>query len=403
MNRNIQLLAKLASKNSRQIIGLMSGTSLDGLDIALCEIAGTGHETAVQVKEFTTVPYDDTFRNNILEVFAKRDIDLQQLCLLNEYVAVTHAAMVNACLGKWKTSKSDIDLIASHGQTVFHSPNSKLTNGLTINGSLQIGDGDHLAMHTGITTISDFRQKHLAAGGEGAPLALYGDYLLFSKKEEERLLLNIGGIANFTYLPGNLNTEHIICSDTGPGNTLIDACMRSCFPGCQFDKDASVASKGTMNPALLLALKEHSFFSLPFPKSTGQELFNLEYIEKAISRSGISNTGMEDILCTLNKFTADCIADAIETNLPGIKNLQVFASGGGVHNPLLMRFLKERLRNCTVHSTRELGIGPDEKEAVLFAILANECVSGNPDIFTTNGRGLPNMPAVCMGKISFPH
>lgn len=403
MNRNIQQLAKLASKNTRLIIGLMSGTSLDGLDIALCEISGTGHETSVRVKEFTTVPYDDAFRNEILEVFAKRNIDLQHLCLLNDYIAVQHAAMVNTCLGKWKIYKPDIDLIASHGQTVFHSPNSKLTNRLTINSSLQIGDGDHLAMLTGIITISDFRQKHLAAGGEGAPLAVYGDYLLFSKKDEERILLNIGGIANFTYLPGNLDTENIICSDTGPGNTLMDACMRKYFPGSTFDKNALVASKGNVNPALLFALQEHPFFSLPFPKSTGQELFNMEYIDKAIASSGNSNLCLEDILCTLNKFTADSIADAIETNLPGIKNLQVFTSGGGIHNPLLMRFLKERLQNCTIHSTKELGIGPDEKEAVLFAVLANECVSGNPDIFKTNGKALPDMPAICMGKISFPH
>ena len=402
MNRNIQQLANLASKNTRHIIGLMSGTSLDGLDIALCEISGNGHETSVTVKEFSTVPYDDAFRNNILEVFAKRKIDLQQLCLLNEYVAINHAAMVNACLVKWKTNKSEIDLIASHGQTVFHCPNRKLPNGLTINSSLQIGDGDHLAMLTGITTISDFRQKHLAAGGEGAPLALYGDYLLFSKKEEERLLLNIGGIANFTYLPGNLDTENIICSDTGPGNTLMDGCMRTYYPGSQFDKDAQVASKGKVNPALLLALQEHPFFSLPFPKSTGQELFNMEYLDGALESSGNRNLCMEDTLCTLNKFTADSIAIAIETNLPGIKNLQVFASGGGIHNPLLMHFLKEKLHNCSIHSTKELGIGPDVKEAVLFAVLANECVSGNPDIFKTNGKGLPNMPAICMGKISFP-
>ncbi len=402
MNSNIQQLAALASKNKRRIIGLMSGTSLDGLDIALCEITGTGHETSVTVKEFTTIAYDDAFRNDILEVFAKRQIDLQQLCLLNETIAIRHAAMVNACLDKWNTDKSAIDLIASHGQTVYHCPNSKIPDGLTINGSLQVGDGDHLAMLTGIITISDFRQKHLAAGGEGAPLALYGDYLLFSNKDEERILLNIGGIANFTYLPGNLNSEHIICTDTGPGNTLMDACMRLYFPGSQFDKDALVAGRGNINPALLQALNEHPFFSLPFPKSTGQEIFNLDFLKKALESSGNSNLCVEDILCTLNKFTADCIALAIETNLPGTKELHIYASGGGIHNPLLMSFLKERLPNCPVHSIKELGIGPDEKEAALFALLANECVSGSPHVFASNGKSLPGMPAISMGKISFP-
>ena len=206
----------------------MSGTSLDGLDVALCAFQGSGLKTRVKVLKFETVGYDDAFRAEIRRVFAQKEIDFQHLTLLNVIIAERHADIVNKCLANWKINPSEVDLIASHGQTVFHAP--RVLHGMNDypNATLQIGDGDHIARQTGIITLSDFRQKHLAAGGEGAPLALYGDYFLFSKPGEDRFLLNIGGIANFTYLPASGNPTELLPRTRGRA-TLCSMLLRANF------------------------------------------------------------------------------------------------------------------------------------------------------------------------------
>ena len=398
MNKNISRLTAIAEKESRLIIGLMSGTSLDGLDVALCEIKGSGLGTKISVKAFITEPYNADFKNEVKEIFSKKNIDLQKLCLLNEWIGSIHATIANNCLEKWNIKNSSIDIIASHGQTIFHAPSSLHKQEKFGNGTLQIGDGDHIATATGILTISDFRQKNIAAGGEGAPLAIYGDYLLFSKKDEERILLNIGGIANFTYLPGSLNTGNIFSTDIGPGNTMMDALMQQNFTGEYFDKDARIARKGTVHENLLRELKSNDFFKLPFPKSTGPELFNLNYLQLAKEKVSAKELSIEDTMATLNKFTADTISTAIKNYFTDNTKLSIYCSGGGMHNPLLMEHLQQQLPDCSFDTTASLGIDPDAKEAVLFAILANECICGNPDIF--NGG---KMIATSMGKLSFPY
>ncbi|HRG09369.1 MAG TPA: anhydro-N-acetylmuramic acid kinase, partial [Cyclobacteriaceae bacterium] len=259
MNKNIADLHRIASKKSRLIIGLMSGTSLDGLDVALCRISGSGLQTKVKLEAFHTWPYQPVFKDRILEVFAKAQVDFQKLTELNAVIGRTHGQLVLKSLKKWKVKPQLVDVIASHGQTVFHAPKF-LYPQANHNATLQIGDGDHLAVATGITTLSDFRQKHVAAGGEGAPLAVYGDYLLFSKKGANRILLNAGGIGNFTYLPATAKANDVFVTDTGPANTLIDQTTRFYLPGQFFDRDAQLASKGNVNEVLLTALKSHSFF-----------------------------------------------------------------------------------------------------------------------------------------------
>jgi anhydro-N-acetylmuramic acid kinase len=254
MNENIKQLYNIAKKNKRYILGLMSGTSLDGLDMALCEIKKHGPKTKLKLLHFETADYEEDFKEEIKTVFSKKNVDLEKLCLLNPWVAKTHAAIINETLKKWNIKKEVIDLIASHGQTIYHAPKSLHQQKKFGNATLQIGDGDHLAVDTGVITISDFRQKNIAAGAEGAPLAVYGDYLLFSKEGEERILLNIGGIANFTYLPADKNKE-TLCSDTGPGNTMMDAFVQRNFKGIYFDKDAAIAKKGIVNDQLLAVLK----------------------------------------------------------------------------------------------------------------------------------------------------
>ncbi|RXM49152.1 anhydro-N-acetylmuramic acid kinase [Flavobacterium sp. YO12] len=401
MNANLEALYEIAKKPSRIIVGLMSGTSLDGLDVALCKITGSGENTEVQLLEFDTVDYSEEIKSEIRSVFAKPTIDFQKLVLLNEWIGILHANMILDCLNHWKIPTSKVDLVASHGQTVFHAP--KILHQLEnfTNGTLQIGDGDHIAVKTGILTISDFRQKHIAADGEGAPLAVYGDYFLFSKKGENRIMLNMGGIANFTFLPSNHNPEEVFVTDTGTGNTLIDAFTRLSFPDKAYDKDAEIAKKGTVNLSLLEALKADDFFQAPFPKTTGPELFSIEYVRNAQTKSNTENISIEDLLATLTRFSAETIAEAINSTISNttypIESFTIYMSGGGAHNPLLTGWLKELL-SCTFTNTDSLGISGDAKEAILFAILANETVSGGKSDFGSRKR----IPSVSMGKISFP-
>src|SRR5205085_6069842 len=192
-------------------------------------------------------------------------------------------------------------------------------------------DGDHVAVATGITTISDFRQKHIAKGGEGAPLAVYGDFLLLSNKKENRILLNIGGIANFTYLPAGQQASKVFVTDTGPGNTLIDQAVRRFCPGEYYDKDAAKASAGKVNEALLRELLSHPFFKLPFPKTTGPELFNIDYLVRAQKQSNITQITLEDLLATLTRFSAESIVAAIKKAVKKDK-FEIYLSGGGAHN-----------------------------------------------------------------------
>ncbi len=399
MNNNIQKLYQVANKPQRLIIGLMSGTSLDGLDIALCRFAGNGPDTKIDLLKFETIPYTADFKNEVRAVFSKKQVDLEKLCLLNPWIALQHAALINSCLQKWNIKNEEVDLIASHGQTIYHAPRRLHRQPFFGNATLQIGDGDHLAVATGIITISDFRQKNIAAGGEGAPLAVYGDHILFSKKGEDRVLLNIGGIANFTFLPGNTELGQILCTDVGPGNTLMDAYMQEKYPGASFDVDAAIARSGRVNEALLAALKEDDFFNQELPKTTGPELFNMQYLHTAKLKSSTEALSVEDTMATLNKFSADMIAAAVMDCIQDKPGVKIFASGGGIHNPLLMQYLQEQLHTCSFHTTIENGIDPDAKEAVLFALLANECVSGNAlDLL----KGTMDIPAVAMGKISFP-
>lgn len=401
MNVNIQKLFTIAQKKTRSIIGLMSGTSLDGLDVAFCKISNSGENTAVELVDFETISYSTEFKDQIRKVFTKKKIVFQDLVLLNEIIGTVHGEMVLECLEKWNITTDEVDVIASHGQTVFHAPKNLHQLEGYPNATLQIGDGDHIAVKTGIITISDFRQKHVAAGGEGAPLAVYGDYFLFGQKDENRIMLNIGGISNFTFLPANRNPSQIIVTDTGTGNTLIDNFVKMYFLEKAFDKDAEIAKKGTVNQGLLLSLKADDFFKNKFPKSTGQELFSVEYVENALKKSNCKNISIEDLLATLTRFTAETIAEAVKINMINInqnlKEITIYASGGGVHNPLLMQWLTELLP-CKFRNINDLGFSGDAKEAVLFAILANETLAGgNSQFDLKNG-----IPSVSMGKISLP-
>ena len=402
MNSSIARLHQIASQPSRRIIGLMSGTSLDGLDVALCRLTGHGPATELVLERFRTVPYSDDTRARIRTVFAQAQVSLEYLTLLNPWLGSLHAAAVLECLREWNIAPAEVDLIASHGQTVYHAPQHQHRRAdFPRNATLQLGDGDHVAVETGIITLSDFRQKHIAAGGEGAPLAAYGDFLLLSSPDEERLLLNLGGIANFTYLPragGDASTA--FSTDTGPGNTLLDATVRAQRPGLQYDEDGRLAAAGQVHQGLLAALLDHPFFGAPLPKTTGPELFSPSFLAEAQQRSGTTDLGLEDTLATLAELSAVGVARAVQAAFPSRPApTAVYMSGGGAHNPALLAALGRHLPSAHFASTDVLGVFGDAKEAILFAVLANEAVAGQP---VSIGAGRQRVPAVGMGKISFP-
>jgi len=392
LNHNLQKLFDVASKDERLGIGLMSGTSLDGLDIALCRFSGNGLATKFKLVDFVTMPYPAAFKTDVQQVFAKKTVDLEKVVLLNEYIGTYHAELVLQALANWNIKPETVDFIASHGQTIYHAPKRLHQKAGYPNATLQIGDGDHIAVKTGILTISDFRQKHIAAGGEGAPLALYGDVILGSKTGENRILLNIGGIANLTYLPADGNYQNILCTDIGPGNTLIDAACRKYF-NKPYDEDSEIAYSGKVNNALLNELLSNSFFKESSPKTTGPELFNLDFVLDAQKQSDTLTINPEDLISTLSALTAISIAQFIEANFKK-DDLQIFLSGGGARNLFIAARLKKDLPHAAIKNTDALGIDPDAKEAILFALLGNEALCGEP-------IKIGNNPAVLMGKFSF--
>jgi len=397
MHQNIQNLVEVASKPERMVIGLMSGTSMDGLDIALCWIKGSGRDTKFELKGFTTIDYTNDFKDKILSIFSKEMVALETLCLLNAWVGRQHGKMVLDALDSWNIAPKKVDMIASHGQSIYHAPKSLHPNSEYDPATLQIGDGDHIAVTTGILTLSDFRQKHVAAGGEGAPLAVYGDYLLCSHPTENRLLLNMGGIANFTYLAAGCSLDQVFSTDTGTGNTLMDAYIRKHFAPLAYDKDGAIAASGKINTTLLSELKAHSFFGLTLPKTIGPELFNLAFLAKAQAVSQTLELSPEDVMATLNRFSAETIAECINSSIPAGTTFNMYSSGGGMHNPVLMAYLKSLLPNANLYSSEVLGIHPDAKEAILFALLANEAVAGTPLFAGGHATKIP----ITMGKISF--
>ena len=375
----------------------MSGTSLDGLDIVLCKVKGTGIQMQIEMLAFETIEYTDSFQEDIKAVFSKETVDMRLLCVMNASIGIEHARLVNAALTKWKIRAEDVDMIASHGQTVFHAPKTHNQTKDYPNSTLQIGDGDHIALNTGIITVSDFRQKHIAAGGEGAPLVIYGDYLLFANSNENRILLNIGGNSNFTFLPAEGQVDDLISTDVGPGNTLMNQYAQQYYSK-PYDDDGAIAASGKINNALLTALLDHPFFSYSFPKTTGPEDFNLIFLSNAQLKSNTMKINHEDIMATLCSFTVKSIAKAVTAITTQYADLKMYVSGGGYKNPTLLKMLSECLPNISIESTSALGIDPDAKEAILFSLLANETVAGAATTFPK----IAGAPAVCFGKISFP-
>ncbi|MCG7535444.1 anhydro-N-acetylmuramic acid kinase [Pseudoalteromonas sp. OOF1S-7] len=384
--KQINRLHAISTKPTRMILGLMSGTSLDGLDMALCEVSGSGLDTQCKLLKFTTIAYDNDFKDKVRQVFAKDTVDFEYLTLLNPWLGNYHARLINQALSQWQVMHEEIDLIASHGQTVFHCPHHQHSYQDFADGTLQLGDGDQVATHTQIITISDFRQKHIAKGGEGAPLAQYGDYLLYQSAQVNRVLLNLGGIANFTVLPRSGKIDDIRCSDIGPGNTLMDAYCRR-YLSQPYDEGGKLARQGRVCDSLLEALKAIPFFRYNTPKTTGPEVFSLTMLEQKQAQYSRSLSHY-DVLATLNELTAWCVLEhlqCLKLNGP----TQLILSGGGAHNTLLVEKFKSSLPDSyEVSKLSQDGVCVDSKEAALFAVLANECVAGS-GLFSFGKISLP--------------
>lgn len=363
MNKQLLRLSKIAQQPTRTIIGLMSGTSLDGLDIALCSFRWQ----QPKLLKFKTVDYSDELRARIRAIQSQLQVNLQEVCVLHTELAHLYADLVLEALKEWNVDSQNVDLIASHGQTIFHYPNEKM------NSTLQIVDGDHIAEKTGIITISDFRQKHVAQGGEGAPLARIMDEALFRSETKDRLLLNLGGIANFTWLPASESGEPSLTSDIGPANTLINEAMKKHFKK-PFDDNGQIAASGKVNSELLKYLLLEPYFRKLFPKTTGQEDFNLDLVEELMESYQIE-IEPKDLVATLTHLTIQSITRTFDEVI-GDTEFEIFVTGGGVHNSVIMDGLKARSPKTEFKDFEELGFSGDSKEAVLIAFLANELLEG---------------------------
>jgi anhydro-N-acetylmuramic acid kinase len=370
------------------VIGLLSGTSADGVDAALVRIAGSGLGTRTEILAFMTMPYSAQLRKAILELGTGTVSDL---CRMNFVLGERFAEAALQLLAKTKVEPKEVDLVGSHGQTVFHVPRRPGD----VASTLQIGEPDVIAERLGVPVVSDFRTRDIAAGGEGAPLSAYVDYLLFRREGPPRALLNLGGIANVTVVCEAV--EEVFAFDTGPANMPLDETVRILTGDKeQFDRDGRTAGKGRVDENLLQSLLQHPYLELPFPKTTGRETFGKDFVMPLLRAKG-NNRGI-DILATLTVFVARSIRKAFEDHVfPRAKVSEVLVSGGGVHNLTLMTHLRRLFGKLPLMSIDELGFDADAKEALLFAVLANETVHGVPN--NIPGATGARWPTV-LGKIS---
>jgi anhydro-N-acetylmuramic acid kinase len=373
----LEQLKSLIDKKERLVVGLMSGTSRDGIDAALVNITGSGPGTRIELIKFICVPYQEDIRSE-LESLTPR-CPPADISRLNFLIGGAFAGAALEVIVESGIEMAKVDLIGSHGQTVYHNPPSR---GEGVPSTLQLGELDVIAEATGITTVGDFRTRDIAAGGEGAPLVPYADYLLFNKPGVVRIAQNIGGIANATVIPGSL--DEVTAFDTGPGNMLMDRVMSISTGGKkQFDEGGEYASRGKADEKLLKELLSDPYYMKPPPKSTGEELFGKERAEALVSRVNKGEIPLIDMMATLLELTVRSISLSYERFIfPYRKVSEIIFSGGGCRNPVLMERLRTEFNNIKCSTTDEYGIPSDAKEAVAFAILANELISGKPGNLT---------------------
>lgn len=339
-------------------IGVMSGTSLDGVDVALVDLS----EAACQLVATHFLPYDDSTKQALLDLHVPNHNELEQTALMSNQLAKLYAKAINDLLTAQALSPSHIQAIGCHGQTIRHRPELGFT--------LQIGNNAYLAELCKIRVVGDFRSRDIAAHGQGAPLVPAFHRAVFGSTTQNRVIINIGGIANITYLP---HSDKVLGFDSGPGNLLLDA-WTQLHTGQPYDANGDWARLGTIQPALLDALYACPYFSLTAPKSTGRDLFNLKWLQQYIPDQ-VTYTP-QDVAQTLTRLTALSIAQSIAQSCPATD--EIYTCGGGAHNGLLMQHLQQLLPEIAIHKTNALGIDVDWVEAVAFAWLAKQTLTNQP-------------------------
>ncbi|MBM4048092.1 MAG: anhydro-N-acetylmuramic acid kinase [Planctomycetes bacterium] len=366
---------------TRKVIGLMSGTSCDGVDACLAEITGSGLNTKARVLEFRQFPYPDAIRARVLEACTPEKGTVEKICHLNFVLGHLFAQAAIGVAQSRGMSIRHVDLIGSHGQTVYHIPTPQLEGEHAYRSTLQIGEPSVIAQETGVTVVADFRPRDIAAGGQGAPLVPYVDFILFRELQKSRAIQNIGGIANVTFLPAHGGIQNVIAFDTGPGNMIMDRLAYVISrEKMKFDKDGLMARQGKRNDYLLKELMSHPFLAQRPPKSTGREEFGTRFADRLYADAFKRGLSDADILATATAFTAESIVDAYKRFvLPVHRVDEVILCGGGARNKTLVGYLEDSFGTIPVRPIDQFGIPAEAKEALSFAILANETLAGNPN------------------------
>lgn len=368
-------IAELSQKSRMRVAGLMSGTSVDGVDVAIIDI----DNEKVSVRAFDTFPYSAELRRDILQLCGTESCNVADVCHLNFVLGEVFAESVLKLCKKSSINLNTVDLIGSHGQTIYHNPKGRHFGKKTIRSTLQISEPSIIAQRTGITTVADFRPRDMAAGGQGAPLVPFADYFLFRDKRRNRAVQNIGGIANVTSLPAGCLPGDIIAFDTGPGNMIIDGIISTISRGKQkFDHGGQIAAQGTIDKTILDCLLKHPFLGLRPPKSTGREEFGSRYCDALYRKMKKKSIPAEDIIATVTAFTAESIVRAYRNFLPRMPD-EVILCGGGAHNSTLVKMLRQGLDKSRILTSDDFGISCDAKEAISFAILAYATIKGEPN------------------------
>jgi anhydro-N-acetylmuramic acid kinase len=382
------------------VLGMMSGTSADGIDVALARISGEPPRITAKLLNHTAIPFAPAIRAEILRVAEQRPISAGELSQLNFRLGLVFADAAMAACRKFRVQAASVDLIGSHGQTIFHQGKPTPYLGARVASTLQIGEGSMIAARTGVTTISDFRPADMALDGQGAPLVPYADYLLYGDAKRGRVSLNLGGIANVTVIPANAAREAVYAFDTGPANMLIDALVSRFSKGRRrFDQNGEMARAGKPIRGLIDELMRDPYLRVAPPKSTGREYYGEAYVQGIVVLARKHGAKPNDLIRCVTIFTPLSVVDALHRFvLPKHKIDQLIVSGGGARNPLIMAQLAAALPDLEVLPSSRLGVPEDAKEAFAFALLAYETFHRRPsNVFTATGASGPAI----LGKISY--
>jgi len=390
-------LAQLMQKQDKLVIGLMSGTSADAVDAVLVQITGHGLDTVVRQRAYVTVPFDDAVREEILRVARGDYGGTYTICMLQEVLGQLYLEACEAVCAKAGIAATAVDLIGCHGQTVYHQPLAEQYLGRSVASTLQIGDVSPICEKLHTIVVSDFRVRDVAAGGQGAPLVPYSEYLIYRSKTQNIALQNIGGIGNITFLPANGAMGDTIAFDTGPGNMLMDGMIAKMTGGKQrWDEGGKTAAKYDWDEALLDFLMQDAYLAQCPPKTTGRERYTEAFLATVLQQAAALGLADGQVLRTLTRYTAKTIAFSARQYLPALPD-RLIVGGGGSYNETLLHDIAEYLPKTEVLTNEQIGFDGDAKEAVAFAVLANETIHGGcNNVPSATGAAHP----VIMGKIS---